>query len=210
MRAVSVLAKNALQHALMRGAFTWRVAGGHDSALTFDDGPNEQYTPKILELLARHGVKASFFLVGTAMQRSPELVRQIAHEGHCIGSHTLTHRDLPSLTTGELEQELVGCRTLIKQMTGRDTNLIRPPRGRINTRSLLCIKRWGYHLVHWSKTYSDYLKDGTAPLLNRIRSQGLEPSDIALLHDNNGHTVEALAAALPEWLARGVTFVRLA
>jgi peptidoglycan/xylan/chitin deacetylase (PgdA/CDA1 family) len=76
-------------------------------------------------------------------------------------------------------------------------------------RSLVRLKLWGYRLVHWSKTYSDYRQDGSSPLLARIRALGLEPRDIALFHDNNPHTVAALAEILPLWQAVGRSFVGL-
>lgn len=209
MSSVSGLGKEVLQRCLMRRAFAWRLARGADSALTFDDGPHEVYTPRILELLARHDVKATFFVVGEAACRAPALVRRIVAEGHCIASHTYSHRELPSLTRAELREELERCRGLLREMTGRDTTLVRPPRGRIDPTSLFWMWRWGYRLIHWTRTYSDYLQDGSAPLLHRIRARGLGARDIALFHDNNVHTVEALSEVLPDWLAHGRTFITL-
>jgi peptidoglycan/xylan/chitin deacetylase (PgdA/CDA1 family) len=182
---------------------------GSDCALTFDDGPNVTYTPQVLELLGRHRIKASFFVVGQSAVKAPELVRLILKEGHAVASHTYSHRELPTLTAAELARELGDCRDLIRQLTGVDTNLVRPPRGRVDAASLLRMSRWGYRLVHWSKTYSDYRQDGTAALLERVRAIGLQPRDIVLLHDNNAHTVEALTEILPQWLAGGQTFARL-
>lgn len=209
MGALHVIGKEMLQCALMRNAFIWRVPQGRDCALTFDDGPNLTYTPQVLELLGRYRIKASFFLIGQAAARAPELVRLILEDGHAVASHTYSHREFPTLKAAELKYELDGCRDLIRQLTGADTDLVRPPRGRVDAAALFRISRWGYRLVHWSRTYSDYLQDGTAALLQRIRTQGLKPRDIVLLHDNNAHTVEALAEVLPEWSALGHTFARL-
>jgi peptidoglycan-N-acetylglucosamine deacetylase len=206
--ALSRLGKAALQRSL-HGAFLWRLPSGGDCALTFDDGPHSVYTPQILDLLARHRVKASFFLVGESALRAPELVARIAREGHCVASHTFSHRELPALGREELARELTSCRRVLKDLAGIDTNMIRPPRGRLGAASLFHIARWGYRLVHWSKTYSDYRQDGTAALLARIRGQGLEPRDIALFHDNNAYTVEALSEMLPAWRAAGRTFTLL-
>ncbi len=193
----------------MRGAFIWRLPPGRDCALTFDDGPHEVYTPRILDLLARQGIKASFFVVGESAARYPSLVRRIVEEGHGIASHTYSHRDMPVLTRTELRDEVVGCRKIIRDLAGVDTVLVRPPRGRIDVASLVLLRRWGYCVVHWSKTYSDYLRDGTSSLLRRMRSAGLDARDIVLLHDNNAHTLEALSDMLPEWMSLGRTFVRL-
>jgi len=206
--ALSRVGKAVLQ-ASLNGAFVWRLAAGRDCALTFDDGPHPVYTPQVLDLLATHRIKASFFLVGESALRAPDLVTRIAREGHCVASHTFSHRELPSLTRDELARELTSCRTVLRDLTGCDTDLIRPPRGRLGATSLLRIARWGYRLIHWSKTYSDYRQDGSAALLERIRRQGLESRDIALFHDNNAHTVEALREMLPAWRAAGRTFTIL-
>src|SRR5256884_4575978 len=154
---------------------------------------NLEHTPRVLDLLHGHDIKATFFVIGQAAAVAPALLRRIVEEGHAVGSHTYSHRDIPTLTRKELWQELSSCRELIKDLTGVDTRLVRPPRGRINAAALVRMKRWGYRLVHWSKTYSDYLRDGCEPLLRRIHARGLEPCDIALFHDNNEYTVAALA-----------------
>jgi peptidoglycan/xylan/chitin deacetylase (PgdA/CDA1 family) len=206
MPPLSEFAKEALQRYIMRKTFVWRLLNQPACALTFDDGPHKIYTPKILDLLARHQVKASFFLVGTSAIEAPELVRRIAREGHCIASHTYSHRDLPTLNRLELFRELTDCRDAIRDLTGVDTNLVRPPRGKLSVTSLFYLAKWGYRLIHWSKTYSDYLQDGSAELQQRIRKVGLQAGDIALFHDNNAHTVKALEVILPEWRANGHTF----
>jgi peptidoglycan/xylan/chitin deacetylase (PgdA/CDA1 family) len=206
---LSRIGKDVLQRCLMPGAFVWRLSSGTASALTFDDGPHPLHTPQVLEILGRHGVKASFFLVGEYALRSPELVRRIAQEGHCVASHTFSHRELPSLSRDEMLRELTDCKEVLRQLTGADTRLIRPPRGRLDVRSLVRLKRWDYRVVHWSKTYSDYLKDGSSALLARMRERGLEARDIALFHDTNPYTVEALEQMLPLWQAAGRSFVSL-
>jgi len=198
-----------LQRHLLAGSFEWRLPQGVDCALTFDDGPHPEYTPRVLDLLATQQIKATFFVIGKTARQSPELLRRIVQEGHSVGSHTYSHRDFPSLNRADLWQELTSCRELLRDLTGVDTSLVRPPRGRVNVQALVRIKRWGYRLIHWSKTYSDYLRDGREPLLQRIRTIGLDPGDIALFHDNNPHTIEALAVMLPEWRQREHRFVLL-
>ena len=210
MYTLSEFGKEALQRYLARGAFAWHLPGGPDSALTFDDGPHATYTPRVLDLLALHGVKATFFLVGQAAAREPELVRRMAREGHRVASHTYSHRELPTLARAELQEEFGTCRQLIRDLIGVDTNLVRPPRGRVAVATVVHAMRLGYRLVHWSRTYSDYRQDGAGPLLQRMRRIGLRPRDIALFHDNNPCTVEALGEILPEWLDTGRTFTTLA
>jgi len=209
MRPISEIAKQLLQDRLLPGAFLWRLPAGAAAALTFDDGPHPECTPLMLDVLARHGVKATFFVVGERAEKSPALLRRILAEGHAIASHTQTHRDLPTLSRAELEWELGACRKLIQDLTGKDTALIRPPRGRVSVPVLWRTKSLGYRLIHWSRTYSDYRQDGTGPLLQRLSAVAPQPQDIVLLHDNNRYTAEAIGAILPQWLAEGRSFATL-
>jgi peptidoglycan/xylan/chitin deacetylase (PgdA/CDA1 family) len=209
MRPISEIAKQFLQESILPGAFQWRLADGAHSALTFDDGPDLEYTPRVLDLLAEYGLKATFFVVGTRIEKFPDVLRRVAAEGHSIGSHTQTHRELPSLSRAELSWELATCRQRIADTAGIDTRLVRPPRGRISLLALHRVKALGYKLVHWSRTYSDYRRDGREALLGRMRPQPPQPRDIILLHDNNPYTIEALHDMLPRWLATSVSFTRL-
>ncbi len=206
MMSATEIAKESLQAWLLRGTFVWRLPSAAGCALTFDDGPHETYTPAILDLLRHHHVKATFFVVGDAVMRSPELLLRIASEGHAIGSHTFSHREITNLNAVELEEDLARTRKVISELTGINTNLVRPPRGRVDIPSLLRMRRLKYKLIHWSRTYSDYLHDGTAPLVERIRSRGLDSGDIALFHDDNLYTLEALEVMLPQWCSRGLKF----
>jgi peptidoglycan/xylan/chitin deacetylase (PgdA/CDA1 family) len=209
MGSLNRVGKHVLQQWLLPHTFLWHLPRGADCALTFDDGPHPEVTPRLLDLLSRHRVSATFFVIGESAAKVPELTRRIVQEGHAIGSHTYSHRELPELSVTEMWHELSSCRILIRDLTGVDTRLVRPPRGRVSTVALLRMMRWGYRLVHWSKTYSDYLQDGREPLLRRIRTEGLEAGDIALFHDNNTYTCEALTEMLPQWRDQGRRFVRL-
>lgn len=208
MPSSAELGKMLLQTVLLRDAFLWRLSG-QACALTFDDGPHPEHTPRLLDLLAKAEVRATFFVVGASAQRHPALIGRMLQEGHALGSHTWSHRELPALSRAQLRMELDRCRRVLVEVTGRDTVLVRPPRGRLSPRVLLLLARWGYRVVHWSKTYSDYLQDGREALLGRISRRGLDCGDIALFHDNNAHTIEALAAALPQWQAHGRSFTVL-
>jgi peptidoglycan/xylan/chitin deacetylase (PgdA/CDA1 family) len=206
---ITAMTKEVLQTGLLRDSFQWRLGSGNEVALTFDDGPHPIHTPCLLDVLARHGVKATYFLVGERAERCPQLVERIFAEGHGVASHTYTHRELPRLTRAELEWELATTRELLRKITGRDSNLVRPPRGRVSLRALLRIRSLGYRLVHWSRTYSDYLQDGSAALLQRLSAEPPAARDIILLHDNNPYTVEALDEALPGWLRAGMRFAAI-
>lgn len=209
MPIISIVAKEVLQTTLLRRSFMWRLSSGTECALTFDDGPDPKYTPRILELLDRNQIKASFFVVGKLALEQPQLVRRIVDEGHSVHSHTFTHRAFPTLKLPELKGELRHARDAIRNLTGIDTNLVRPPLGQVNVSSLWHVRKWGFRVVHWTKTYSDYLQDGVVPLLERIKLRGVASRDIMLFHDNNPFTVEALEQLLPEWRGQGHSFVSL-
>ncbi|MHB8699088.1 MAG: polysaccharide deacetylase family protein [Sulfuricaulis sp.] len=195
----------------MRDKFIWRMPAGAVNAigLTFDDGPDPQHTPAILELLSQHKVKATFFLVGSNVVRYPHLAHEIIEQGHALGGHTYNHKVIVKLPSQELADELISCRRAIQDVTGVDTNLFRPPKGEMDFASVRLVGRLGYKLVHWSKTYSDYKCDGANLLLQRISDNPVRNRDILLFHDTNSHTVEALSGVIPTWLADGLNFCRL-
>ncbi|HJW53680.1 MAG TPA: polysaccharide deacetylase family protein [Burkholderiaceae bacterium] len=209
--ALRNMGKNALQRVYSARHFLWRLPEGERSvALTFDDGPNPIYTPVLLDVLAEAKIKATFFVIGENVQRHPHLVRRMVAEGHGIGGHTVTHREVTGLGMDELQSELEQCRRLMREASGVDSLLFRPPRGKLNRTSLHHICRSGYCLVHWSKTYSDYQQDGIAPLMSRMRANPPVARDVILLHDHNAHTLAALSRLIPEWQRSGLSFTRLA
>jgi peptidoglycan/xylan/chitin deacetylase (PgdA/CDA1 family) len=206
------LAKEALQSALLRGAFVWRLpaSAGGQVGLTFDDGPHPEFTPALLDLLARHGAKASFFLVGARVDEHPEIARRIVGEGHAVGTHTYDHVEITRLRGAALAEEVGRGRQALRQHTGVDSALFRPPRGRVDWSRLRAVARLGYVVVHWSKTYSDYRTDGPGPLRARMEAAPMSARDIVLLHDHNPHTLAALETAIPAAQARGLAFAGLA
>jgi len=200
------LAKEALQSALLRGGFLWRLPASSGVALTFDDGPHPEFTPALLDLLARHRARASFFVVGARVDEFPEIVRRIVADGHTVGTHTYDHIEITRLRGEALATELGRGRRALSQATGVDSPLFRPPRGRVDWSRLRAVARLGYVTVHWSRTYSDYRLDGPGPLRARITASPMRAGDIVLLHDHNPHTLAALETAIPEAQARGLAF----
>jgi peptidoglycan/xylan/chitin deacetylase (PgdA/CDA1 family) len=199
-----------MQHVVLRGGFVWRLpARTRAVALTFDDGPDPEFTPAVLDLLASQGLKATFFLVGRQVALHPRLVRRIAAEGHALGGHTYEHRVIVGLDESELDAELAACRAAIADSCGVDSTLFRPPKGLVDLASLRRVARLGYRLVHWSRTYSDYRRDGTDPLVARMDRDPIRAGDIVLLHDNNPYTPAALERVLPRWRRNGVRFASL-
>jgi peptidoglycan/xylan/chitin deacetylase (PgdA/CDA1 family) len=199
-----------LLHACLRERFLWRLPVGRRAiALTFDDGPHPDHTPAVLDVLAKEQARATFFVLGQNVARYPHLVRRIAAEGHALGGHTFHHQEIPTLSSAALARELEACRGAIQDAAGIDTRWFRPPRGRMSATSLRRVLSFGYRVVHWTRTYGDYQQEGTQPLLRRMAEVPARARDIVLLHDHNPFTVEALAAMLPSWRARGLELERL-
>jgi peptidoglycan/xylan/chitin deacetylase (PgdA/CDA1 family) len=211
MRAlIRHLSKDALQHLVFPGRFMWRLRGDARAvALTFDDGPHPVHTPAVLDVLARAGVQATFFVIGREVDRHPDVARRIVAEGHTIAGHSYDHEVITGRSAVELRADLERCRAAIARATGADTTLFRPPKGEVSLTSLSRVARAGFTVVHWSKTFSDYRQDGVQALTERIRSLPPVAGDILLLHDQNPYTVEALETSLPVWHAAGLCFRRL-
>lgn len=174
------------------------------AALTFDDGPDPKITPKVLALLARHNAKATFFLLGEAATRHPNLVRQIAEEGHAIGSHAWRHVALPSLSALRRWLDIYRCR---RALAPHGANLFRPPYGAFNRAVRRELFLQGYRLVLWSADAEDWEPRSATQMLDRLR-EGLKPGAILLLHDTlAGPQLEGAAerstmlAALSDFLA---------
>jgi len=204
------LSKDLLQQVLFPDRFLWRLPKPRRAiALTFDDGPHPEHTPAMLDVLARAGVRATFFVVGREVEKHPEVARRIVAEGHGIGGHSYDHTVMTTLDDTALVDDLAHCRRVIREATGLDTGLFRPPRGEVSLRSIRTVCRAGYTLVHWTKTYSDYRQDGVAPLMQRIDAEPPIAGDVLLFHDHNVHTVRALDAKLPQWRANGLEFAPL-
>ena len=198
------LGKEALQ-ASLRGSFVWRLPARFPEhvCLTFDDGPDPAFTPRVLELLSDHDAQAAFFLLGRQIDQHPALACEIVRRGHVVGTHTYSHREITSLDDAELAQELAAGREALRRATGKDSVLFRPPRGVVSWPAIRKVIRLGFVLVHWSKTYSDYKRDGVPALLARIGRDPVCGRDIVLFHDNNEHTAEVLTGLLPDLRKRG-------
>src|SRR5881296_4632909 len=194
------------------------AGGEHQVAITFDDGPDPRWTPKILDILKAANVKATFFVVGVNAERYPALVRRIVDEGHEIGNHTYYHPNLALCWPEHIRLELNATQLLLETITGRATTLFRPPyaadTGPTQLSELTPLKiaeDLNYIVVMESIDPQDWAKPGADTILQRVKQQRHDGS-IILLHDAGGdrsQTVEALPRIL-DWLhTRGDTVVPL-
>ena len=190
----------------------------HQVAITFDDGPDPEWTPQILDILKAANVKAAFFLVGANAEQYPALVRRIVEEGHEIGNHTYYHPNLALCWPEHIRIELNATQLLLETITGRSTTLFRPPYAADTSPSkvselmpLNLAQELGYLVVLENIDPQDWARPGADVILQRVKQQRHDGS-IILLHDAGGdreQTVEALPRILDYLKARGDTVVSL-
>ena len=172
-------------------------------AITFDDGPNEKYTAGLLEGLKERGVLATFFLLGTEVEKYPELVEQIYAEGHLIGTHSYQHVNLCNLTDEKAIEQIVKTNQIIEKITGECPQFIRPPFGSWK-------KELDYNItmieVLWDVDPKDWCTNNTSCIVKRV-VKNVKDGDIILLHDASSSSVEAALQIIDCLQAEGYQFV---
>jgi peptidoglycan/xylan/chitin deacetylase (PgdA/CDA1 family) len=159
-------------------------------ALTFDDGPNPLWTPRLLELLSRRGVRATFFLVGSRAQSHPSLVQQIVAAGHLIGNHSWSHRNLALAPSSTIEDQLYRTSYTLAQITGAPILYFRPPYGARRPATLAIAHRLGLTPVLWNAMTADWKNPSADAIalrlqtkIDRLYRQGLAANIV--LHDGS-------------------------
>lgn len=164
--------------------FTGGQRGTKQIALTFDDGPNGPHTLKLLEVLAKHGVKATFFMIGSYVRQQPEIARAVAQGGHVIGNHTFSHPRLIFKTAAEARAEVVQCRSVLQDAVGEHSNLFRPPFGGRRPATLRVVRDLGLQTVMWNVSGKDWNAPTAAVIENEVARQ-IRGGDVVLLHDGS-------------------------
>jgi Predicted xylanase/chitin deacetylase len=172
------------------------------AALTFDDAPDPRFTPQILEILARHRVRATFFIVGSRARAHPELVRRIVREGHLIGNHSDTHALLTRLTPAGFEREIRRADRTLLAIAGRKPRFIRPPYGEISPKQTDWTARRGYIVANWNVDAVDWRNTPSRTIIANVRKQ-IRPGAIILLHagGGRGQDLSGTVNALPRLIA---------
>lgn len=175
-------------------------------ALTFDDGPHPEHTPRLLDILRQYGVRATFFVVGSNVEKYPHIAQRIVSEGHQIGNHTMTHPNLVKLKRKKFDDEVKEVNTIIEAYTGVRPTCIRPPYGSLDSKvEALLHNAYGLNVVLWSVDPEDWKKPGVSEVTQRL-IEGAKPGAILLAHDVHGQTIEAIAPAIAHLKAQGYRF----
>ncbi|MDQ3024272.1 MAG: polysaccharide deacetylase family protein [bacterium] len=183
------------------------VAASKFCALTFDDGPDAVYTPKVAAILKRYGVTATFFVVGQRVAGRPDDVRSLVAAGHEIANHSWSHADFTQLSTAGREREIERCQQQLEGL-GIKPRWFRPPYGAFNSSVLKCVKGAGLKPVLWSVDPQDWMLPGSAKITSRVL-EGSGNGAVILLHSTNAQTVEALPQIIERLQKRGFTFLTM-
>lgn len=180
-------------------------------ALTFDDGPDDRFTPKILNILRKEKVPATFFVLGKQVQQNPTVLKRIVREGHLLGNHFENHQDLRKVSTNTVIEELQETDRLVYKLTKKRMGLIRPPFGAIDTRIKQIAASQGTKMVLWSVDPKDWTGRTSEQIIRDIK-QKTRAGDIILLHAAGGKdrlhgTVGALPEIIHYYKKKGYRFV---
>jgi len=197
---------------LMRGP-----ADGKRVTLTFDDGPSEQFTAQVLDILREQGVPATFFVCGRNVEARPDLLRRIVAEGHAVGNHTYSHPFVCFKSQRRIAEEIDRTQTIIEGVTGARPCVFRPPYGARWFGLVPTLLERGMRMVLWSAAGYDWKKGAAG--ITRAALRGLKPGAVILLHDgretrpptevDRSPTVQALPAIIEGARQRGYTFAPL-
>jgi len=208
LSALSALYKTNGMHLFSEDAEIYQGPGNKKQvALTFDDGPNPLYTPNLLNELKRYDAHGTFFLVGKMAQQYPDLVLQILADGNELANHTYTHPNLTKLNQQEIIAEVLRTRTVIKEITGRQTNLVRPPGGNIDMFVKKQLRALDYNIIYWDINAGEFINFGPAAQTTQIMNK-VKPGSIILLHNGlvDG-TLNIINQLLAELTKQGYTCV---
>jgi peptidoglycan/xylan/chitin deacetylase (PgdA/CDA1 family) len=185
-------------------------------ALTFDDGPNDPHTLRLLEILDKHDVRATFFLIGRYVQQRPDIVRELVKAGQVVGNHTFTHPLLTFKSATQVRTELKACQSALNDAVGKHSNLFRPPFGGRRPAVLRIARQMGLDPVMWNVTGYDWNAPPAEHIERKVTNR-VRGGNVILLHDgghremgaNRAGTVTATDRLITRYQAEGYQFVTI-
>lgn len=202
-------------HEKYRSTFVFNgPSAGRQVSLTFDDVPDTQFTPQILDILKKYNVKATFFVVGNRAEAHPELVKRIVQEGHAIGNHSYSHPNLPKVSDARFHDEVLRTEKILHQLTGYSTSIFRPPYGNINEAQIQWLAGQRMNIINWNVDSLDWEGLNAKQVLSNVMSH-VGPGSIILQHGAGGTgenltgTVQALPVIIERLQAKGIRLVTI-
>ena len=193
------------------GVIANNSAASKKIAITFDDGPHPVHTEKILDILKKYNVKATFFIIGANAEKLPDIVKRTFDEGHELGNHTYNHVFVNRVSDEKLREEIAAMDKVIFDITGTRPIVFRPPGGAYNDKKVEIISETGHKCILWS--WWQDTRDWSCPPVDKVVHtvvSNLHDGDIVLFHDfNSGNTptVEALEIIIPDLISKNYEFV---
>lgn len=192
---------------------------GKPLVLTFDDGPDARYTGRILDILKKEQIPAAFFVVGNHGMGEPELLRRMEKEGHMVGSHSLSHKNLLFFSEKKVREDFNSCRKIHKKILGKEPYYFRPPWGMKGLFTEKLAKEQGMEMVLWDVMAEDWRADGTSVGIAGKLMKRVFPGAVICLHDGGEDTggapgaplktIKALEIAIPLLKREGYRFISL-
>jgi peptidoglycan/xylan/chitin deacetylase (PgdA/CDA1 family) len=170
--------------------FAQGIRGSKQIALTYDDGPNDPHTLKLLDVLAKHSVRATFFMIGRFVQRRPDIALAVAQAGHVIGNHTFTHPLLIFKSAAETRSQLTDCRSALQDAIGKRATLFRPPFGGRRPATIKIARDVGLQTIMWNVTGHDWNAPPAEVIEKKVVRQ-VRGGDVILLHDGGHEAMDA-------------------
>jgi peptidoglycan/xylan/chitin deacetylase (PgdA/CDA1 family) len=185
--------------------FVGAAPGARELALTFDDGPNDPWTPRLLDVLARRQVRATFFMIGNYVSQKPDLARAVAQAGHEIGNHTQTHPNLAYCSAARIARELAECESALRDVIGDHAPFFRPPFGGRRPAVLRAAAHAGMKTIMWRASAFDWELPSAEAIVAKVVSQ-VRGGEVILMHDGShrgmGWDRSRTAAAADELIRR--------
>ncbi len=194
--------------------FAQGVRGSKQIALTYDDGPNDPHTLRLLDVLAKNNVRATFFMIGRFVQQRPDIARAVAQAGHTVGNHTFNHPFLTFKSAAETRAQLLDCQHALQNAIGDHSKLFRPPFGGRRPATLQVARQLGLQPVMWNVTGYDWNALPASVIEQKVARQ-MRGGDVILLHDgghrapgaNRAQTVIATENLIQRYRDQGYKFV---
>ena len=206
------LLKAILSNLLSYVGMTWRIESNSNKKvvyLTFDDGPNPEFTEELLEILKSYNVYVTFFLIGENCELHNDIVSRIIEEGHGVGNHSYNHISFKKLNWYGIKYQIEKTDTLLSKHIGSNITYIRPPRGEWGVQYLLYTLLKTRKTVFWSIDPKDFSCNSSQQILDRINIQSIQNGDVILLHDKSQFTLDAIRHLIPALLDNGFELERI-